>query len=956
MARRNFLTMPLSIFCAISSYAAHSANAPRTWEPAHKASLDAALIRQTDNSVVLATAQGRQVTLPISDLSDEDLRYIKNMREAVRPFRSWTFTDGSGTQTFNGAFVKTIGLDTPLSKVFAVMIHDDGRKRGYPVANFSAADRAYIAQQSGAAAAPVSYDATPGDEYKVRWTDFDPVRDKDVMNYHATKHFLFIWGNQIEDPARNWSNPEFRQMNFDYFEKIWDFNQDVQHAPLPYAKDAQKFKTPVYITGTGLRGHKEGFAYGGISIDVHPAAMLAGSSVLPHEFTHTLQLHMGGYRGPLNQAVGWFWECHANWNACQFVPSVALALEVYNDRMHYELSSTRDNYGSWPFLEYIAEHPRFDPSFNFDVWTQNKRNGEDAIETPFQTMMRLGSAEGKFTGDGVQGFGDLIGEVAAHNVTWDYTYQWTYKDLIGAYQHNVNDTSRDRVILQPVADRAGWYRPIYSQSPKQYGINIIDLVPAPGAKKVSVDLNGIVDEVERSNWRATLVAIDKQGRARYGRMWRSGTGTIELKPGETRLALAIAGAPDQYTVTGFRTGFNSVAHYPYEVSFHGCAPSAVPDYVRPRSSVAGAAHPNGGGFVAASAHADPGVYIAPGAMVLDNASVTGNARIEDHAVVEGQAKISGNAIVGGYAVVRNRAQVSDNARVRGFATVENEVKAGGNACILEYIRVHGNGSVGGDALIKGFGDLYVGRSAPIGGGAIVGENVEAHADNWGKPIDYGLLYEFMAEDQLAGDLKDNHHEYAHWDFETPRKNILKDALADNDGILRAGPAFVKDDGRGVLSLNGKQQYAIVEGSSADTVGLTIDTKIKWRGGAAGQDVIAFGASAASLAITPKDETGHAAFTIRKGGVVQTVRADRAIPVDKWTRLTVTLGSGTAVLYIDGKEAGRASNITIRPCDLRAEAGYIGSGIGGHNGFNGELDDIAVYRTAFPDFASIPSAS
>ncbi len=930
---------------------AGSAFLPRTWEPKDRGDIEGTLIRQDRTTATIAVSGGRGVSLPLSDLSDEDLRYLSNLRDAKEPMRSWTLQDDQGAHTMHGSFISVNGFDTPLSQTFVVLVLDDGRKRGYPLNLFSEVDKSYVAQHGPASSTNAPSDASPSDEYKVQWTDFNPQWDKDTISWHATKHFLFIWGNKIEDSAKNWTDPQFRQMNYDYFEQIWDFNQNIQHAPMPYQHDAQKYKTRVYITGTGLKGHEEGFAFGGLEIEVNPTAMLAGSSVLPHEFTHTLQQHTGGYTGNLAQLVGWFWECHANWNACQFDPSVALALEVYNDRMHYELSSTRDNYGSWPFLEFFAEHPRFDPGFDFDVWTHNKRNGDNSIETPFATMIRLGREEGKFPGDGVMGFGDMIGEMAAHNVTWDYTYQWTYRKTIADFRKAIDDTSRDRTLLLPVSDRPGWYRPMYAQSPKQYGVNIVDLVPAPGGHRVTVNFQGIVDEKEHSDWRVTLVAIDRQGRARYSRMWRAGRGAITLKPGETRLALAIAAAPDVYMPTGFRIGFNAVRHYPYEVSFTGCKPSTVPDYVHTKPGVPGAPHPNGGGFVAATAHVDPAAYVAPGATVLDQAQVLGNARIDDHAIIAGSAMVQDSAIVSGYAQVRGHAQVTDHARVGGLTTVEDDVHVGENAHVIEAIRVHGRGHIAGDALVKGFGDLYVGPDGPIGGGAIVGENAEVHADDWKTPIDGGLLYEFMSDDELRG-LQDNHFLTAYWDFRQPRAEVLKDAFTDNDGTLRGHPAFLNDSGHSSLALNGKNQYALIDGSLAALTNITVDMQIKWQGGAVGQRLLSFGSATGELWITPKDAHGHAAVSIRLGNVTTSIEADRALPVGRWTRVTFMHSGTKGVLYLDGKKAGQTDTMTIGPDDVQATDAALGSDISGRHCFHGMLSDVAIYRTSFPNVAAL----
>jgi carbonic anhydrase/acetyltransferase-like protein (isoleucine patch superfamily) len=944
----------IALFCAVAPVlalsclnAARAANLPRIWQPVGSPDISGTLIRQDAFAAIIRTADGRDRSLRIRRLGDEDQRYLANMRTATRPFRNWSFHDDRGPQTFHAAYVQITGFDSPLTKQFVVLIHDDGRRRGYPLDNFSDADRDYVRQRQAAEPPAPSSDAVPGDEYQVHWTDYDPVRDKALINSHATKHFLFVWGNQIEPAAKDWADPAFRQMNFDYFEKVWDFNQNVQHAQMPYDGEAQKYKTTVYITGTGLPNQKEGFAFGGLTIEISPAAMLAGSSVIPHEFTHTLQMHMGGFVGSLGPKIGWFWECHANWNACRFIPSVALALEVYNDRMHYELSSSRDNYGSWPFLEYFAEHPRFGPAFCFDVWKTNKKVNGESVETPFQTMMRLGVAESKFTGDGVSGFGDIIGEMAAHNATWDYENEWIYQTQIDAYHKGAGDASRDRTILRPVPDRAGWYRPLYSQSPRQYGINLIDLVPKPDARTVTADFQGIVDEAEGSDWRITLLAVDREGRARYSRMSHGGRLTLALRPGEDRVMLAIAAAPTLDKQLGGDAGYNEIKrHFPYEVAFTGCAPTPVPDYLPPQPDVAGGHHPNGGGFVAASAHADPTAYVAPGAQVLGHAQITGNARIEDHARVTDDAKVSDRAVVRGWATARGYAQITGDAVVAGYATVENTVRMADNAHAQEYIRVHGHGTISGDALLKGFGDVYIGPDAPISGGAIMGQDSEIHADDWHQPITGGLMAGFMAHDSFARGVPDNHFLYAHWDFAQPRWEVLKDAFGDSDGVLRGRPTFIADAGRSVLALNGRDQYAVLEGIPADTAATTWDMRLRWRGGAPMQRVLTFFSGTGTLSFTPRDAAGKAALLIRRGKTLQFVEASRPLPIGRWTRVTVTLGSGSAAIFLDGRKAGQ-STVTLRPEDIQATAGFLGCGADHRDLFHGDLGDIAIYRTALP---------
>lgn len=50
-----------------------------------------------------------------------------------------------------------------------------------------------------------------------------------------------------------------------------------------------------------------------------------------------------------------------------------------------------------------------------------------------------------------------------------------------------------------------------------------------------------------------------------------------------------------------------------------------------------------------------------------------------------------------------------------------------------------------------------------------------------------------------------------------------------------------------------------------------------------------------------------------------------LPADRWVHVFVTYGSGTAVPYVDGREAGRNTDITVEPRDFgnHIRSGYLG---------------------------------
>ncbi len=202
-------------------------------------------------------------------------------------------------------------------------------------------------------------------------------------------------------------------------------------------------------------------------------------------------------------------------------------------------------------------------------------------------------------------------------------------------------------------------------------------------------------------------------------------------------------------------------------------------------------------------------------------------------------------------------------------------------------------------------------------------------------------------------LPDNQHLYAHWDFNQPRQHILKDVHTDCDGVLRGSPIFSNVEGRGVLQLHGKQ-YAVVEGHVVDSRNITFDLRLRWAGGTGEQRVFEFGDAQNALWLA-LDKKGKPAFVIQKGkDNVSSVQGNTVVPKGKWCRISISVQDGVGRLFVDGQLAGENPRFALKPEDVQARSGFIGSGSGASQGFTGELDDLAVYRTGFSNIRDIPS--
>ena len=117
-------------------------------------------------------------------------------------------------------------------------------------------------------------------------------------------------------------------------------------------------------------------------------------------------------------------------------------------------------------------------------------------------------------------------------------------------------------------------------------------------------------------------------------------------------------------------------------------------------------HPNGGGWVAESAHVDPECYVGPHAVVYGNARVTEKVIINDFAKVYDNARVYGSAKVYGDAQVYEAAQVYDNARVCGNAKVYENAVVVNNALVYDHAEVYGSAIVRNNAEVLNHAKIY----------------------------------------------------------------------------------------------------------------------------------------------------------------------------------------------------------------------------------------------------------
>ena len=170
--------------------------------------------------------------------------------------------------------------------------------------------------------------ASAEDEYNVR----DPFFNfSSKYHYYESEHFQFIWGDTGNDSAK--VTQSFLEGNARNMEAIWNvYTYDLDmitpsESVETYLRDGKKYKTNIYISGTGLEGMQDDWAYmswdsGGFaymfccvdSMRVDPP-----SWVLPHEYGHVVTAHQGGWNS--NKYSYAWWETIANWYREQYLYS-----------------------------------------------------------------------------------------------------------------------------------------------------------------------------------------------------------------------------------------------------------------------------------------------------------------------------------------------------------------------------------------------------------------------------------------------------------------------------------------------------------------------------------------------------------------------------------------------------------------------------------------------------------
>jgi carbonic anhydrase/acetyltransferase-like protein (isoleucine patch superfamily) len=770
------------------------------------------------------------------------------------------------------------------------------------------------------------------------WTEHEAaqyVKDRGGPPAHTrtSRHFALHWGDV--PPKDKVIDDAFADQALSWLETLWTNYIDIQH----FQKPRHHFKLNAYITGTGLKPFLDGFAYGfgdpeghGTLIG-HWTIFKSGDNGAAHEFVHALQAESGGFRD--SRFVGSFWETHAQFLSHQVtgVGDLPHVLDRYAQTAQWDVASTRHHYGSWIFYQYIAEHVPDGMSLVNRLWTEPRADPDEDAIAKLRRLLPL-------TGDRERAWADLIGDYAKRNVSWSsYRLGSEYRRSLSFFSHPERRNYFTWLATSP--SRPGWWRVPRFYAPQQNGYNIIPLRVDDGASSITVEFMGFDDPVLRSAWRVTEVSVDSDYHEHFSATWSSGSQTIAVRPGEQHF-LVVAAAPGQHHPPPFKDLFQGIPYHPYEIQCRGAIPRSLDIRVRPLpSGVAGIAHGNGGGFVAASAVVDADAYVGKHAAVLGRAHVTGKARIEDFATIDDdalvadQAAVRGNAWVGGHARVEGEAMVGDFAEISDSALIHDRAQVMGSS------RVVNQTSVSESAVVKGYTSTT--SIKRVRGGAILDGDVEW--DFAADELSTGIYFGSLLQSDDAQKQPDSRMLYAHWPMQEPHAWKIADVFGSNDGVEQGGAQVVSDKERGhALQLSGNGQFADAPGDVVCHRELTIASWVWIDRNLTNQGLFASpgGEGHPDFEVLACNEQGLIALHLGAGATAITVNGPAA-PLRTWFQVACTVGDGGISLYVDGKLVGHY-DVPQHLDGSRPRSFFLGRRVA--NGFlTGRVSDLAIWMRA-----------
>ncbi len=473
-----------------------------------------------------------------------------------KPFRAHLV----GFRGVGDPFPKDVTDPTSYRCPAVVLRLEDGRKRVFLGDYLSEKDREYVMKIYHADRARMEEELLP-DEYAISAeAQRHPEGERHLYKKEGhvrfdTKHFSVVVPSKPPLSGKSWVKKEDHEQVMatinhlcSQVEAFWAY-QEYGGALMRYWKSPKQYKyVPTFGHGTGGGGG----GYGGCTMG---RVVVEG---VFHEWGHGMA--GGGLMYPGGAE-----------NACDSLQLMGNPAYIHKAGNQIRCPWKILFYGQYPGAGAYAMMSD-DPNWGYAIAAMTSNLAAQQDKTPMHVYAHLGEERGLWKkGQGIRGVGDMFGQIGARFAEFDFQQEYQYRHHFAA---------PNRSFLMAVDMEQGIYRCPPSEAPEAYGVSMSRLLPAPGAKRITVEFLGDFDPDTYSDWRACIVGVDKNDTCRYTPLWNKGRMSMEVKPGDKRFWLTVTATPKALMSSKDRTMLWAVYEagysysYPYQVKLEGCTPGS----------------------------------------------------------------------------------------------------------------------------------------------------------------------------------------------------------------------------------------------------------------------------------------------------------------------------------------------------------------------------------------------
>ncbi len=193
--------------------------------------------------------------------------------------------------------------------------------------------------------------------------------------------------------------------------------------------------------------------------------------------------------------------------------------------------------------------------------------------------------------------------------------------------------------------------------------------------------------------------------------------------------------------------------------------------------------------------------------------------------------------------------------------------------------------------------------------------------------------------------------YGYWAFDETSGATARDSVGARNGTLASGATRVAGRINNAVQLDGSANgyVSFPAGLVSSLDDFSIAVWVRQDSLAAWSRIFDFGSGTGTyMFLTPDSDDGTVRFAMTTTGTggEQKISTTSALSTGVWHHVVVTLSNTVGVLYLDGVEAGRNNNLTLKPSSLgNTTLNYLGKSQFADPNLPGALDDFRIYARA-----------